>query len=655
MRILSSIFTLGLAAAGGLALAPPALSQSGGGTVVTPETVVSAGRLPQDERKVGSSVTIVGQQDIVNRQDQTVADILRDVPGVAVSRSGGLGSFTQIRIRGAEANHILVLIDGMDTTDPAAGNEFDFANLLAFGIKRVEVLRGPQSGIYGADALAGVIAIETADGKPGVHFDTISEFGSFGSYLNGGRISGAHGGLNVSFFGVRVDRAGSNNTRKDAAGFVNENDGYKNSTLHGKVTWRPRDFLELKFVGRYVNRRSETDSADFATGQATDTDDVTRNVVGQMRASATLFAFDDRWQTNFAVSYFDAKSKFYTDKSETLRQRAQRLKFTAQTSHRFATPKILRADHQVIFAVEHERTYFKNRAETTIFGDPNQDRRRLQTGWVGEYRLSLLDRVFLTGAVRYDVNGDFKNQLTWRGTVAYLIRKWGTKFHASGGRGVKDPSFFEQYGFSTGGLFPFIGNPDLTPESAIGWDIGVEQSFFKRRLVVDLTFFQSWLKDEIVSVDGPVPFSSSVANLPGKSRRYGIEFSLTAEIVKGLTVKGSYTYLVAQESTGLQEVRRPRHSGSVHVNYRFLEGKANLNLGVRFNGPMYDTNFVAGRVQLGGYTLVTLAGSYKLHRYVTLFARVENLFDQDRQEVFGIQGPGIGAYGGVKLNLALFE
>lgn len=634
----------------------PAQSQNNGGATILPETIVSAGRLPADSRKVGSAVTVIDEQDIINRQDQTISDILRDVPGVSVNRSGGVGSFTQIRIRGAEANHVMVLIDGMETTDPAGGNEFDFANLLAFGIKRVEVLKGPQSGIYGADALAGVVSIETADGKPGVHLNTISEFGSFGTYLNGGRLSGAYKGLNVSFFGVRMDRGGSNITREDAAGFANEQDGYENTTFHGKATWRPRDFLELKIVGRYVNRTSETDGADFTTGRATDTDDETKNVIGQIKASATLFLLDDQWQTTVSVSYFDSKSTFFSDGLETLRQRGQRLKLTAQTALSFDTPKLFKASHQVIFAVEHERQNFENRGAPSIFGDPNQNRRRLQNGWVGEYRLSLFERLFLTGALRYDQNDEFKNELTWRGTLAYVIPKWGTKLHASGGRGVKNPSFFELYGFSTGGLFPFVGNPDLRPESSIGWDIGIEQSLFNKRLVVDVTFFQAWLKDEIVSVPGPVPFSSSVANLDGSSRRHGVELSIAAEIFKGLTVKAAYTYLISQEPTGIEEIRRPRHSGAVHINYRFLKDKANINLGVRFNGSMQDTNFATGsRVRLSGYTLVTIAGSYKLHKYVTLFARVENVLDQRQEEVFGLQGPGIGAYGGIKLNLALFQ
>lgn len=656
MHIIRKLLATGGVLAGASLLAQPALSQDDDAARTLPETVVSAGRLPIDARKVGSSVTIVDQEDIVDRQDQVLADVLRDVPGVSVNRSGSLGTFTQIRIRGAEANHILVLIDGMEATDPALGNEFDFANLLAFGISRVEVLRGPQSGIYGADALAGVIAIETADGKPGVHLDTISEFGSFGTYLNGGRLSGAYQGLNVSFFGVRMDAAGSNVTRSDAPGFVNEQDGYGNSTLHGKVSWRPRDFLELKFVGRYVDRTSETDSADFTTGRATDTDDETKNVIGQFRTSATIFLLDDRWETTFALSYFNARSEFRSDGVQTGRQRGQRLKLTAQTAYRFTTPTLFDAAHQLIFAVEHERQNFENRGDVTIFGDPNQNRRRLQNGWVGEYRLSLLDRLFVTGAVRYDQNDEFKNELTWRGTLAYLIPTWGTKLHTSGGRGVKNPSFFELFGFSTGGLFPFVGNPDLTPESSIGWDIGVEQSLFNKRLVVDLTFFQSWLDDEIVSVTGPIPGSNSVANLAGTSRRHGLELSVSAEIFEGLTVKAAYTYLIAQEPTGTDEVRRPRHSGAVHINYRFLQDKANVNLGFRFNGSMDDTNFATGdRVRLAGYTLVTLAGSYKVHKYVTLFARVENILNQRQQEVFGLQGPGIGAYGGIKLNLALFE
>jgi vitamin B12 transporter len=613
---------------------------------VAPETVVSASRVPTDISKVGSAVTVLDTREIEERQYLFSSDLLRDFPGLNVSRQGTLGANTQIRVRGAEANQVLVLIDGMEANDPANGNEFNFGNLLGLGVSRIEVLRGPQSGLYGPDALAGVISFETPLGKPGLHFDGFTETGSWATVIGGGRVSGGTEKLRFSFFGARARTNGTNISRPTALPFANESDDSANTTLHGRIRAYVTDWLELNFAGRYVRSRIQFDADTNSDGLNNDANRVTLREALQGIAKAKLSFWDGRWQTLFTVGYLTTNNRNYANDVFQPSQKGDRLKLGAQTSYRFRTPGFADAEHIVILALDHEVQNFHQRG--TSFGlSTDQDRQRVQTGYVAEYRLALWKRLYLSGVVRYDQQDDFADALTWRGTAAYLLRPTRTKFHTSIGRGFKNPTFTEQYGFFPG---LFVGNANLKPETSIGWDAGVEQRLFGKKLVADVTFFQSWLQNEIQTFG----FPGSVRNLTGTSRRHGIEFSFTARPFENLTVKGTYTYLMAEEPNGTQEIRRPRHSGSLNVNYRFYHKRANVNLDLQFNGKQRDNwfpppTFTGRPVTLGGYVLVNVAASFKVTENLEVFGRVQNLLNQRYEDVFSFQAPRIGAFAGIRI------
>lgn len=610
-----------------------------------PETVVSASRLPTDIRKVGSAVTVLDQQEIEERQNLFSSDLLRDIPGLSVSRQGTLGANTQVRVRGAEANHVLVLIDGMEVNDPANGNEFNFGNLLGLGISRIEVLRGPQGGLYGPDAVAGVINIETPLGKPGVFFEGFTEMGSWATIVGGARVSGGTKKLRFSLFGARARTAGTNISRPTALPFANEADDSTNTTLHGRIQADVARWLQLNFAGRYVRSRVQFDADSNFDGLNNDADRQTNREAIQGIATAKLSFLDDRWQTKFTAGFLTTTNQNYSAGIFQTSQKGDRLKLGAQTAYTFTTPSFANAEHTVILALEHEVQRFDQK-DLAFGGASDQNRERNQTGYVGEYRLSLWDRLFLSGVVRFDQQDEFENQVTWRGTAAYLVRSTRTRFHASVGRGFKNPTFTEQYGFFPG---TFAGNPSLKTETSTGWDIGVEQRLFGKMLVADVTFFQSWLENEIQTF-GFAP--ASVRNLPGTSTRNGVELAFTVRPIDNLTIRGAYTYLIAQEPNGTEEVRRPRHSGSLNFNYRFLQERANINLGIQFNGKQRDTWFPAAgatTTTLGGFVLVNVAASYKLTENVEIFGRVQNLLNQRYEEVYSFQSPRIGAFAGIKI------
>ena len=600
--------------------------------ILLPELVVTASRAPEPAARVGSAVTVIDRAEIERRQAEFVSDLLRDVPGVAVSRQGPPGAVTEVRLRGAEANHTLVMIDGVEANDPAGASQFDFAHLMTADVERIEILRGPQSALYGSDAIGGVVNIITRRGRQGHDLRGSVEGGSFRTVRGGASLSGGGDGyryaLNASQYrsdGISIAPGGD------------ERDGYRNRTLSfsGAADLLPN--LELSATGRHVDARVESDPG-FPL--PLDGDSVSHLDQFYGRAQAKLTLLDGRWEHIVGAGLTDTENRTRTEGEPNTRIAGQRVKYDYQTNFSFTTPD---ARHSVTGLAEREEEDF------TFRGFQAVDRDTATHGLVGLYRLDLFDRLFLSAALRHDDNEIFKDATTWRATAAYLHAETGTRLHGSYGTGVKNPTFFELFGFDAN----FRGNPDLEPERSEGFDIGVEQRFGDGRYVLDVTYFEQDLKDEIVGA------GATAVNQFGKSKRRGVEISGRAELLPGLDLAASYTYLRARDPEGEVEVRRPSHSASLHVNYRFLEDRASLNLGLRYNGAQDDLDFrplfpaPPARVRLGDYLLVNLAGSYRLTDNVELYGRIENLLDEDYQDVFGFATPGIAAYLGMRVQFGL--
>jgi vitamin B12 transporter len=302
------------------------------------------------------------------------------------------------------------------------------------------------------------------------------------------------------------------------------------------------------------------------------------------------------------------------------------------------TPQLAESEHTLTFALDHERDGALAKGAFTDI-----DRSFETLGFIGQYQLGLFARVFLAAGGRYDDNDFFKDATTYRLSLAYVHRETGTKLKGSYGTGVKNPTVFELFGFSQ----TFRGNPNLQPEKGKGWDIGLEQSFYDRHLLLEVTYFNQRINRLIVGA------GQTSRNLEGESRAHGLEVAGTLTLVPGLDLRGAYTYTHTRDPEGHELVRRPKHTGSVNVNYRFLADRANVNLGVIYNGRQddfaFDANFNRSIVRLGGYTLVNLAAAYQLIPQVELLARVDNLLDKHYEEVFTFGTPGRAAYGGVRV------
>jgi vitamin B12 transporter len=598
-----------------------------------------------EAEKLGAAVTVITGEELRRRQIRDAADALRSMPGVYVSRAAGFGGETQVRIRGAEANHTLVMIDGVLANQPGTG-EFDFALLSADQIERIEVIRGPQSGIYGSGAIGGVVNIVTRSGKGPPTGSVWSEIGSFKTVEGGVSVSGgtdkAHGLMSYS-----VRQANGFNIAPEGS----ETDAFQRRNFLFKGGIKPTDVFALDFVLHNSEKRGDRDDDLFTgTGLSHQTDSFSRFSTGFWLAGveARLDTFGGALTHTFKLNHTETKLE---DTAQPLD-----LSFSSQSRNDnersnlgyLATWRIDTggpAKHFLTGLVEREMETF-----TPVTGD-NIDRERNRTGVAGEYRGEFFDRLFITGNVRHDSNDTFEDFTTWKAGASLVFKEVGLRPHASVGTGVRLPTMVEQFGqFAS-----FVPNPSLLPEESFGWDAGIEAKFLQGRAVLDVTYFNTDLQNEIVTRFLP-GFITTVDNLTGKSTREGVEVSARWQVLPYLSIGGAYTWLDARDDVGQPEIRRARNTARVDVSYGFGDGRGNLTLAASYNGRAPDIAFQLPffdqtRVTLGDYWLLTAAASWKLKPGVEIFGRVENLLDEQYQEVYGFDTPGIAAYGGVKITL----
>ena len=613
-----------------------------GAVVVAPEVVVSASRIPIPSNEAGSSLSVITSEEIARSQARSASEILRETPGIAVSRTGPAGAFTQLRIRGAEGNHTLVLIDGVEINDVSGGSEFDLGNMPASDIERIEVLRGPQTALYGSDAIGGVVNIVTKKGKGPAIATMNVEAGSQRSGMISGNVRG--GGekyhYSLGFTGSATD--GFSVADEDSGHTESDGNWFRNTNM--KFCFSPIQDLEINLFARYHTATQETDDQPAVAGTiaTVDTADNTRTRQRTGRVSAKYSLFDGMWEHIAGIAYSDDKSESLTSGAPS-RANGAKSRFDYQTNLFFDTPEYANASHSVSLLFDHERDA---QATASNFGSSNLS--VINKGYSGEYRVSLWDRLFLSGGIRYDDNDLFENRTTYRGTAAYLFSDIGTRLHGSYGTGAKNPTLFELFGFGPN----FVPNSNLKTETSTGWDVGVEQAFLNGKAKLDITYFRNMITDLINGA------GTTAVNIDGTSIVNGVEVSGTARLSDSLSVKGHYTYTLGQDATRTQLTRRARHLASINTNYRFLKKRANLNVGLDYTGQQKDSefsNFFANntRVNLDHFFLLNVAGSYNLTEQIQLYARVENMLDDNYEEALDFGGPGVRGYFGIRTRIKL--
>ena len=625
--------------------------QAGGGASDTATANADVSGIPAQQ--LGSAVSVVTAADLKARQVRTAAEALRSLPGVSVSQQGGPLNLTVVRIRGAESNQTLVLIDGVEVNSGTDGF-FDFANLSVDDIAQIEVLRGPQSGLYSSGALGGVINIITRSGKGPLTLAARAEGGSFGTR---DATVGVSGGTDQAHASLTVSGLKTNGFDISDAGTEDDGGELRTLSFRGGVLVLPN--LKIDGTLRVSHRDGDRDGTnDIRDGLFVASEELSTfaSDLWLGRVEATLDTFDRTWTHNVYLSGTETDNSdldlgiFSPPEGMPSRNISTTSKYGYLSTYRLGAGSPVQ--HYFTGLLEHTREAFEQ--PLVAPGSFERDRDSV----AGEIRGEYFDTLTLTGNVRHDNNEGFEDATTWR--VAGSLRiATPFRLHSSVGTGIKYPSFSEQFGVFSG----FVANPNLKPERSLGWDVGLETTFLGGKGIVDVTYFNANLEDEIdfdfvppVSACGSTPFCFIPFNRIGESKRDGVEVAARLIVIDGLTVGAAYTYLNARESDGQEEVRRPPHSGRADLNYVFDGGKGNFNLAAVYNGQMQDLGFSAitfssERVTLDSYWLVTAAASYELAPGVELFGRVENLLDQDYEEVFGFNTAGLAAYAGMRFKL----
>ncbi|HEX8126363.1 MAG TPA: TonB-dependent receptor [Allosphingosinicella sp.] len=629
-------FILYLAAAGAAAPVPAETVAP-----VPDETIVVTASLePVRTESSPASVTTIDERRIEALGAPLVSDLARLAPGVSVAVSGAQGSLTQIRIRGAEANHSLLFVDGIAFNDPASGNEARFETIAADGLTRMEVVRGPQSALWGSEALGGVIAVEGADPLSGTKARASGEYGSRDFHRGH---AGIVAGGDEAGVAASVTRLGSDGIDIFGGG-GGDRDGFSNLSARLKAALRPARDGEIGIVGHYIRATSQFDGTPAPLFQRADTLDSSLAELGAVRAWARLgLALDSPWSVELDGQYLHSSNRNRNGGQPLNRTLADRLRIGGKLVRRFGA---WGARHALIAAAEREDESFAA-LDQAVFFAPDQRRTRGRTAYVGEWRAQWGSALSTDLAVRRDDFNRFKDSTNLRAAVVArpLDR---LRLHAAYGEGIAQPTFFDLYGFDP---TSFVGNPDLTPERSRGVEAGV--AWEGRRLGLGATAFSNRLIGEIVEDFSSFPFT--VRNADGKSRRRGVELSAEARPVDGLRVSANYTWLDARErrvgtARGSAEARRPRHGANLAADW--VEGRFIAGASLGYVGKRRDSDFdafPAVPVTLGDYVLANLRVAYRLSNELELFGRVENAANSDYREVFGYNSQGRSVHAGLRV------
>ena len=594
---------------------------------VMEEVVVTATRVPTPTEEVGSSITVITAKDIEAKGYTTVKDVLKGTPGLDVVSCGGPGQMTSVFMRGANSYHTLVLIDGVEMNDPTGMNRgFNFSNLTVDNIERIEILRGPQSPLYGADAMGGVINIITKKGEGKPKFYLGSEGGSYDTWREFAGASMGSERVNVSLEASHNSSDGFSSADDDLPG-NDEDDKWENTSASARLGFVLSENADLDFIGRFQDGRTHLD---YGGGPYQDVEDYhveERKVF--TRAHAHVFAFDGLWEQTLAYGFADHDRKRrdcpYGDSD------VDGKKHEISWQNNF----YLHETNTLTLGLEYEKEEMDNHEEL--------DESAYTHSVFVQDQIKLGGFSFTTIGLRYDDHEDFGSKTTFRITQAFLLKDLGTKFKGSYGTGFRAPSLNELYYVSPWGGPG--GNPDLDPEESEGWDIGIEQSLFNNCMTLGITYFYNDFDDLIIWENG--------YNNVDEAKTRGIESFIKIMPFDDLSLCLNYTYTDTEDDDGKRLIRRPLHKAGLNTCYRFLK-RGTANLDILYVGKRDDKYWpamagAAKDIVLDDYILVNLAGSFDICKRLQVFARIENLFDEDYNEAYGYGTAGLSAYGGVKV------
>ncbi len=578
--------------------------------IVEAEIIVSAGRVPTAAEDVSSSVTLVTAEDLERLQVTALPEALQMVPGVHVARNGGAGQRESIFIRGAGSDHVLVLVDGIEMNDPSmTGRRAGLAMLDVADIERVEVLRGAQGAIYGADALGGVINIVTKRGEGAPKVTLSAEAGSYETYRETASIAGSTGIVSYAFTATRIDSDGISAANERDGN--TEEDGYERTGLSARIGITPLENLAVDLVARYSDASADYDAGAGEGGDAEANVTTTERMA--LGGSAKLDLFDSQWQQRLSASVATHQRDFSSSWGENWYD-SELAKMGWQHDVYSGEANVFSAG--VELEDESAETDAFSKVDSQIASLFAQDQLRL-------------GNLVLVGGLRWDDHDTFGEEVTSRTGASFSLKDVGTRIKGSYGTGFKAPSLYQL--FAPASAYGPIGNPDLQAETSETWDAGVEQSLADGRAKVDVTYFSS-------DYDNLIDFDNGYIN-KDEAHMQGVEVAAQVRMCSHVDVGATYTYTDAEDGEGKTLIRRARNRASADIRCRWNEdvsvSVACIYVGSRPDSFYSSTMYASVDEELPGYVVVNLAASWDVSETVTLFGRIDNLLDKDYELVSG--------------------
>jgi vitamin B12 transporter len=624
--------------------------------------VVTATRTPQPVERTGESVSVITGSELQNQQIVALTDALSETPGLTVNRTGEIGQPTSISIRGAETGQTLVLIDGIRINDPSATDEGAvLSDVLVNNIDRVEILRGPQSTLYGSDAIGGVVNIITKHGgDTPFALDASAEGGSFDTYhMN----AAANGSTDLVDYGAALNFYHTNGISvADSRNGNPETDGYTNFGASENTRVHLSNILSVDLRGYYTNARDDFDDNFSATPPylVEDSGAYGRDRLSAGYAGINLDLFGGIFRNRIAAIGTDGVRDYYDSAYDTIHKNSDDVGYALRFEYQGIVD--VAPDNQLTFGAETQRSSFRSDSFFSYAPTDRENGHSQISGYYAQYQSTLFNQLTLTGGVRYDDGQQFGGHTSVKAAAAWQVFE-GTTVRANYGDGFKAPSLYEQFSQYSSPFGP------LAPETARGWETGVDQSLLDGRLRASLTYFDRDTRNliDFQSCYVAAPPAGCAARAAeggyyfniGRSKADGEEFDLTAHITDTLSGGLSFTDMNTRDTTpgdpleGLELTRRPHIQESANLTWTPLSdlsvGASVLHEGSRVD--QYDPSTEPPTAFLDKpYTVANLFGQYRLTENWSVFGRVENLFNAHYEPELGYGADGRAFFGGVRVN-----
>lgn len=603
------------------------------------DLIVSASHLEIPKEKIGSSVTVITEEEIKDRRQTSVIELLRGIPGVDVVQSGGPGGNSVVFLRGANSEHTLVLIDGIEANNPISTNRaYNFSGLTTDNISRIEIVRGPQSMVYGSDAMGGVINIITKKGDGPTQISASIEGGSYNTFTQQAGVSGGSDELFYSLEGSHLITDGISSAARSDGNL--EDDEYEQYGVSGRIGTEISQ--ELSANATFRTNRGVSDLDQFGGIGGDDPNRVFDNRQLFTRGEIITSLVEKYINPTIGISYtrnrytdLDAIDEAHPVDTLDSKYQGSMIKFDIKN------PIILTDDVTLLLGADTEEeqgdSFYFSESSFGPFSSIFDEKTQRTNGYFAETALNLTEDFSVSSGIRVDDTDNFGSEVTWK--VAPSLTLKPVRIFGSYGTGFKAPSLYQ--------LYSEYGRIDLKPESNDGMDAGIESELLDTGLVLSAVYFHNTF-DDLISFDPSTFLFENIAN----AKTEGGEFALEGNPSSNTTLRVSYTLLETEdEATGDELLRRARNKAGISGSWN-VDDKLSLGANITYVGSRKDNDFStfpATTTTLKSYTLVGLNAKYALTKTVEVFARIENAFDEEYQEVFGYGTLGAAAYGGVKV------